>query len=517
MGLNSSTNQQTSKLNGWKNFLALWRRLVEPSDSSQDEEQGRLSRTLAILLVLILPLIIILGMVVMPMVEKAPGLWQSATFPPALLAAYVSVIALWFNRSGRYHIAVGIYIFIFIFSPWWAVVRQSSIEILPIATLTVGGVLMASTLAPGRNIILYLSAFFSSVGVFILPWMIPGLSLTDIASVLGVIVTLNLIVLILIFYRNRLEHERQLELHTTNIGLRTSANYSEERLSELVEAIVGFSMLDFSVRAPIGENGDVFDAVATGLNALGEELEITFISKSKLEEEVSLRTHELAEANTELANFAHVVSHDLKAPLRAISQLSFWILEDHYEVLDEDGKEKLDMLVSRTRHMHKLIDDILQYSRVGRVTEKYVWVDLKQLLPEIIDVLDPPDNICVVMEDDLPVITGERTYITQVFQNLLSNAIRYIDKPDGHITIKCESKRDQWLFSIADNGPGIEEKYFEKIFQIFQTLGMRADGESTGIGLALVKRIVEKWGGKIWLESEFGFGSTFYFTKPARE
>ena len=112
---------------------------------------------------------------------------------------------------------------------------------------------------------------------------------------------------------------------------------------------------------------------------------------------------------------------------------------------------------------------------------------------------------------------GFRTHIVQVFQNILSNAIHYIDKPEGHISIKCKRDEKQWVFSVADNGPGIEEKYFDKIFQMFQTLGMNKDSDGTGIGLALVKRIIEKWGGSIWVESKIGYGSTFFFTMPKTE
>ena len=238
--------------------------------------------------------------------------------------------------------------------------------------------------------------------------------------------------------------------------------------------------------------------------------------RDHLEELVSTRTKELEEVNTELTNFAYVTSHDLKAPLRAISQLSTWIVEDYAPVLDQDGRDKLALLTNRTKHMHNLIDGILQYSRVGRVAEKVVDVDLNSLVQDTISLLNPPPNIQVQIEGKLPVVKAESTNITQVFQNLLSNAFKYMDKPQGKIKIGCKSDQDEWVFSIADNGPGIEEKYFEKIFQIFQTLGTSKDADSTGIGLALVKRIVEKWGGRIWLESTIGQGTIFFFSMPIK-
>jgi light-regulated signal transduction histidine kinase (bacteriophytochrome) len=235
-----------------------------------------------------------------------------------------------------------------------------------------------------------------------------------------------------------------------------------------------------------------------------------------LEEKINLRTRQLEEENAELTNFAYVTSHDLKAPLRAISQLSAWIAEDYAPVLDQEGRDKLALLTDRAKHMHNLIDDILQYSRVGRVTEKVVVVDLNALVLDTIAVLDPPPAIQVQIEGKLPVVKVEATNIAQVFQNLLGNAIKYMDKPQGWIKIGCKSEQGEWVFSVADNGPGIEGKYFERIFQVFQTLGTRKGVDSTGIGLAIVKRIVEKWGGSVWVESEPGKGSVFYFTLPTQ-
>ncbi len=164
--------------------------------------------------------------------------------------------------------------------------------------------------------------------------------------------------------------------------------------------------------------------------------------------------------------------------------------------------------------MHNLIDGILQYSRVGRVREKLVDVQLDQLLPEIIDILAPPAHIKITMETELPTVKCEETRITQVFQNLLSNAVKYMDKPEGLIKVSCAEEGEFWKFSIADNGPGIERKHWERIFKIFQTLAPRDEFESTGIGLTVVKKIVDLYDGKIWLESEVGKGTTFFFTFP---
>ena len=223
---------------------------------------------------------------------------------------------------------------------------------------------------------------------------------------------------------------------------------------------------------------------------------------------------ELAAANRELKDFAYIVSHDLKAPLRGIGSLADWIGTDYADRLDEEGQEMLQLLRNRVRRMNDLIDGVLQYSRVGRIHEEKVAVDLNQVVEDVVDAIAPPKNINITIHQELPTLDSEKTRIQQIFQNLLSNAVKYIDKPSGTITINCIEKKDLWHFSIADNGPGIEEKHFEKIFQIFQTLSPKDESESTGVGLAVVKKIVENYGGTIWLESELKTGTTFHFTLP---
>ncbi len=226
---------------------------------------------------------------------------------------------------------------------------------------------------------------------------------------------------------------------------------------------------------------------------------------------------QLESANQELKDFAYVVSHDLKAPLRGIKTISDWISTDYRDKLDDDGREQLSLLANRVDRMHNLIDGILQYSRIGRIEEEKVQINLNEFVPEIIDMLAPPENITITVENQLPTIMSEPTRITQLFQNLLSNAVKYMDKPKGEIKVGCVEENGSWRFSIADNGPGIEEKHFDKIFKIFQTLKPRDEFESTGIGLTVVKKIVELYKGKIWVESKVGEGTTFFFTLPMHE
>jgi two-component system sensor kinase FixL len=237
-------------------------------------------------------------------------------------------------------------------------------------------------------------------------------------------------------------------------------------------------------------------------------------ARKQAEERHARLMQEIASANEELTSFAYVVSHDLKAPLRAIGALADWLSTDYADKFDDEGKEHMRLLISRVHRMGALIDGILQYSRVGRVREAPAQVNLNQLVRDVIDLLALPANISVTIDDSLPIVRTEPTRIEQVFQNLISNAIKYMDKPEGKIHIGCIADGMYWKFSIADNGPGIEQRHFERIFQLFQTLAPRDRIESTGVGLALVRKIVEIYGGRVSVESRVGEGSTFSFTLP---
>ncbi|MCD6734514.1 MAG: ATP-binding protein [Burkholderiaceae bacterium] len=221
--------------------------------------------------------------------------------------------------------------------------------------------------------------------------------------------------------------------------------------------------------------------------------------------------HELKSANEELASFAYVASHDLKAPLRAIASLAQWISADQAPKFDDEGREQMTLLLGRVKRMDRLIDGILEYSRVGRVKEARRRVDLNALVAETVDLLAPPANVSVEV-GPLPTLVIERTRAQQVFQNLIGNALQYLDKPQGRIRVDCRADGGDWHFRVEDNGPGIEERHFDRIFQMFQSLTARDKKESTGIGLTLVKKIVEMHGGRIWVESKMGAGSTFHFT-----
>jgi len=226
---------------------------------------------------------------------------------------------------------------------------------------------------------------------------------------------------------------------------------------------------------------------------------------------------ELRRANKELQEFAYITAHDLKTPLRGIGTLAEWLSTDYADKFDEQGQKQVKMLTERAKRADKLVDSILQYSSVGQLREKQEQLDLNMVLPDIICEIDPPENINITVESKLPVLMCKKTHIRQVFHSLLSNAVKHMDKEKGQIKVGCTEKEGFWKFSVADNGPGIDKKYYKKIFKIFQTLVLSDETESTGIGLSIAKKIVNMNAGRIWVESEVGKGSTFFFTLPKQE
>ncbi len=238
--------------------------------------------------------------------------------------------------------------------------------------------------------------------------------------------------------------------------------------------------------------------------------------RKKAEEKMAVYYNNLEKANKELDKFAYVVSHDLKAPLRGINNLTVWIEEDIGEQLTDDTKAHFHMLKGRVERMEALINGILDYSRADKIKSPVTEVNVLTLIHEIFEMLVHNEKVNIKFSDNLPVVSAERMKLQQVFSNLISNAIKHNDKPNTVIRFSCVEEKDYYVFGVEDNGPGIEEKYFEKIFIIFQTLQARDTFESTGVGLAIVKKIIDEAGGKIWIESEVGEYTRFMFKWPKK-
>ncbi len=222
----------------------------------------------------------------------------------------------------------------------------------------------------------------------------------------------------------------------------------------------------------------------------------------------------LEERNQELDQFTYVVSHDLKAPLRAVTNLSQWIEEDLEGQLSEEGQRHMYLLRDRVYRMENLINGLLEYSRIGRAQILPETVDVQALVAEIIDSLAPPSTFTVEVQAEMPTLRTKRLLLRQVLANLIGNAIKHHDRPDGHVWISMQEQETMWKFSVTDDGRGIVREYHEKIFGMFQMLEARGTAESTGVGLAIVKKIVESEGGTMQLESQLGEGAVFSFTWP---
>jgi signal transduction histidine kinase len=270
--------------------------------------------------------------------------------------------------------------------------------------------------------------------------------------------------------------------------------------------------VDFAYVPLLAPNGRPFGIMAHAVDVT-VQVELRQVAERKAEELTRL-TNELARSNQDLDQFAYVASHDLKAPLRGIANLTEWIEEDLGDRITGESRAHMELLKGRVHRMEALIEGILTYSRAGRVHEEPRALDVGALLAECVELLDPPATTEVVIGPDMPVLHTERVPMQQVFMNLIGNAIKYNHRAGARVEITTGQEGNAYRFSVSDNGPGIEPRYRERIWQIFQTLAPRDKVEGTGIGLSVVRKIVESRGGRIWLDSEVGTGTTFHFTWP---
>lgn len=257
---------------------------------------------------------------------------------------------------------------------------------------------------------------------------------------------------------------------------------------------------------------------------------VDITERKRAEKKVQDLLKELSASNKGLQDFAHIVAHDLKDPLRGIFSLATWIGEDYHDQIGSEGQRYIGMITDQIQRMYQLIDGILAYSQAGIVREDRVPVRIRDIITETLEILSPPPHVNIVIGTEMPVLTAERTKIQQVFQNLIGNSLSCLNRKDGEIRINaypCSDKDgtpvekgsdnfgknpDFWAFEITDNGPGIDPALHESIFEIFRSYPSGNAKKSSGIGLSIVKRIVETSGGSIWVNSVPGGGATFCFT-----
>jgi light-regulated signal transduction histidine kinase (bacteriophytochrome) len=237
-----------------------------------------------------------------------------------------------------------------------------------------------------------------------------------------------------------------------------------------------------------------------------------------MEQQLNSTLADLQRSNAELEQFAYIASHDLQEPLRMIASYIQLIEEDYKEKLDADADQYIAFAVEGAKRMQTLIEDLLAYSRVGTRGEPLMPTSMKSVLSEAIANLEVAieESHAVVTHDQLPTVLGDESQLIQLFQNLVGNAIKFKSDDAPAIHVGVEETKDDWVFSVRDNGIGIDMKYAERIFTVFQRLHSREEYAGTGIGLAVVKKIVERHGGRIWVESTPAKGSTFYFTLRKR-
>jgi signal transduction histidine kinase/DNA-binding NarL/FixJ family response regulator len=241
--------------------------------------------------------------------------------------------------------------------------------------------------------------------------------------------------------------------------------------------------------------------------------EQTIIQRQWLQE-LTKTTALLKQRNQELDSFVSIASHDLRAPLRAIRNLATWLAEDLTDTIDTDSQQQFSLLTSRVSQMELLLEDLLQYAQLGRTQQRLTPVPISELIEDIVRGLDLPPALTIDFAPDLPTITTNATALEQVLTNTIGNAVKHHDRPDGRVEIRVTALDDGYRFEVIDDGPGIPPEHHQTMFEIFRTFSKVPTADSTGIGLAIVKKIVELQGGTISLESAVGEGTTLGFTWP---
>lgn len=271
------------------------------------------------------------------------------------------------------------------------------------------------------------------------------------------------------------------------------------------------------LRGSVREHEDLIEiARLRGLTYYTENLEKMVEARTR---QLSAQMHELERSNIELDEYTFVVSHDLKAPLRTITAFSEFLLEDYMDKLDETGQGYLNRIINASTRMDRLINDLLTLSRIGRKYTETELVDLNELVEEAESDFEAQirKRGAEILVGELPKVRTQRVWMRQLLSNLIDNGLKFNVSTTPRVEVGCEELRDCYLFSVRDNGIGIKEEDQERLFKLFQRLHTQEEYPGTGTGLAICKKIVMSFGGKIWLESHQGGGSTFYFRYPKKK
>ncbi len=259
----------------------------------------------------------------------------------------------------------------------------------------------------------------------------------------------------------------------------------------------------FSYRPSLDESGKV-----RGIFSMATDIS----GRRKIELELEAKQAELVRSNKDLEQFAYVASHDLKAPLRAIELLVQWITEGLAGYDANNVQENLGLLAKRSQRLNRLLDDLLAYSRAGRKVGAHRMTDTHALVADVVQLMNPPPTMTISVEGQLPKLPTHPAPLEQVFRNLIGNAVKHHPGPQGRIVISAQEQGDHYVFAVADDGDGIPPQYAERVFEMFQTLKSRDQVEGSGMGLAIVNRIVQWQRGRVWFEpAPEGRGTVFKF------
>lgn len=302
-----------------------------------------------------------------------------------------------------------------------------------------------------------------------------------------------------LIFQNQEKEKRAEELVIANQELVRQNTEKQKKAEELSKANKELSQQNSKIKS-----------LSAALKLANDDLALQFIEKEK-------QALNLEAANQELESFSYSVSHDLRAPLRAINGFTEILLEDYIEILGEDAKYLLSEIIANSKKMGQLIDNLLDFSRIGKQQTAMAVIDVQKLVQSVISDLKQlePDRDTVFEINDLDFATGDRNMLRQVYINLISNALKYSSKKKKSIiSIGCMKDTNSCTYYIKDNGAGFDMMYYDKLFGVFQRLHSSNEFEGTGVGLAIVQKIIVKHGGKVWAEGQVGEGASFYFSLP---